>query len=294
MKLNPISFNPDLVDDLARHRVVLFVGAGASKWVKPKGGGTFKDWPTFLLDAATNVADKKRRRLIEQRVRARDFLVASELLKDVLQEKWRTILAQEFQQAADISRLHKALVSLDQRIIVTTNFDKLIENAWNDTAIIRYPQVIGQIDEKAFRMFRDDEIYLIKLHGSIDKPDEIVFDKSSYQNSAFANRFYSELLGTLLLTHTFIFVGFSMDDPAVAMVVETHAHRFPGTRPHYIFLPGPTNQPIDDLSKSLRKLFAIRYPQKNGHIALAESIEVLSDEVKKRRLSLIAEAKLLT
>jgi hypothetical protein len=293
MKAKPISFNPDLVDDLARHRAVLFVGAGASKWAQPKGGGTFKDWPTFLMDAAKKVLEQKRRNLIQQRVKARDYLVASELLKVTLQEGWRTLLTQEFQQAANISRLHKALLSLEQRIIVTTNFDKLIENAWNDTAPIRYPQVIGQIDEKVFRMFRDDESYLIKLHGSIDKPDEIVFDKSSYQNSAFANRFYSELLGTLLLTHTFIFIGFSMDDPAVSMVIETHAHRFPVTRPHYIFLSGSANQPIDDLSKSLRKLFALRYSSRNGHTALAESIETLAEEVKKRRQLLVAEAKLL-
>lgn len=294
MNPNPISFNPDLVDDLARQRAVLFIGAGASKWAKPKGGGSFKDWPTFLLDAAKHATDKKIRLLIEKRVRARDYLIASELLKSTLQEKWRTILTQEFQQAADISRLHKALISLNQRVIVTTNFDKLIENAWNDTAPIRYPQVIGQIDEKVFRMFRDDETYLVKLHGSIDKPEEIVFDKTSYQNTAFANRFYAELLGTLLLTHTFIFIGFSMDDPAVSLIVESHAHRFPGTRPHYIFLSGPANQPIDDLSKSLRKLFVLRYQPKNGHVALAENIEALAEEVKKRRQLLIAQAKLVT
>lgn len=286
----PISFNPDLVNDLAQQRAVLFVGAGASKWSKPKGGGSFKDWSEFLSDATKKVDDSKLRRLIESRVKTRDYLVASELLKRCLREEWRAALMREFQQAADISRLHTAIISLDQRVIVTTNFDKLIENAWNEKAI-HYPQVISGVDDKAFRMFRDDNRYLIKLHGSIDDPDKIVFDKSSYQNSAFANRFYSELLSTLLLTHTFVFVGFSMDDPAVSLVVESHAHRFPDTRPHYIFLPGSVSEPIDDLSKSLRKLFVIRYSPKNDHIALAEGIEKLALEIRQRKQLLLAQTK---
>ena len=40
-------------------------------------------------------------------------------------------------------------------------------------------------ERKAFKLFRDDEPCLIKLHGSIDDPDGIVFDKSSYQNNDF-------------------------------------------------------------------------------------------------------------
>lgn len=284
-----IAFNPDLINDLAKRRVVLFIGAGVSKWAKPRGGGSFKDWPGFLAHATSKVTDAKLKRLIQKRINARDYLIASELLKLELQDSWPTELTQEFQQAAEISRLHKAIVALDQRIVVTTNFDKLLENAWNEHASQQYPQVISDIDSRAFRMFRDDQTYLVKLHGTVDYPERIVFDKTSYQNSAFANRFYSELLGTLLLTHTFIFIGFSMDDPAVAMVVENHAHRFPDTRPHYVFLPGPAVDPLDELSKRLRKLFVVRYSPKNNHLALAEKVEALASEMANRRVQLLAE-----
>lgn len=276
-------FNADLVEDLARRKVVLFVGAGVSMWAKPRGGGSFKTWSQFLSHASNNVTHEKTKKLINGRIKKGDYLIASELLKAELGEQWSRILSAEFQQAADISRLHRALVSLDQRIIVTTNFDKLIETAWAESAQGRYPTVVSKMDQKAFRLFRDDDPYLIKLHGSIDEPESIVFDKTSYQRTAFANQFYRDLIGTLLLTHTFIFVGFSMDDPAISLVVESHAYRFSDTRPHYIFTPGSPSHPIDELSKTLRKLFVLRYPEKDSHIALADNIEALGAEVQERR-----------
>lgn len=276
-------FNVDLLDDLAKQKVVLFVGAGASMWAKPRGGGSFKTWPQFLYHASNNVTDQKTKKIIDGCIKKRDYLIASELLKGELREQWNRILSTEFQQAADISRLHRALLSLQQRIIVTTNFDKLIETAWAEAALGRYPTVISKMDEKAFRLFRDDDPYLIKLHGSIDEPESIVFDKTSYQRTAFANQFYRDLVGTLLLTHTFIFIGFSMDDPAISLVVESHAYRFSDTRPHYIFTSGRFTRQIDDLSKMLRKLFVLHYPEKDNHIALAENIEALAEEVQNRR-----------
>jgi NAD-dependent SIR2 family protein deacetylase len=280
---NKPKFNADLVEDVAKRKVVLFIGAGVSRWAIPRAGGSFKSWAEFLTHACTSVSDPKTKKLIQTCIKKGDFLIASELLKNSFGDRWRTILSAEFQQAADISRLHAALVALDQRIIITTNFDKLIENAWADTARDRYPSVISKVDQKAFRLFRDDDPYLIKLHGTIDEPDSIVFDKTSYQRVAFANQFYRELIGTLLLTHTFVFVGFSMDDPAISLVVESHAYSYSETRPHYIFTPGPTKLPIDELSKSLRKLFVLRYSERNNHLALAESIEELGQEAQMRR-----------
>ncbi|MGC3983279.1 MAG: SIR2 family protein [Pseudorhodoferax sp.] len=234
----PIKFNADLVDDVARRRFVVFVGAGASRWAKPAAGGSFKDWIQFLNAANSKVGAKRIRGIIGDLIAGNEYLLASEMLKQNLAEKWVGLLNQEFQQAADVSRLHKAIINLSPRLVVTTNFDKLIENAWAQNNNSSYPTVISQIDSEAFRLFRDQEKYLIKLHGTIDAPRGIVFDKTSYLGSAFNNPYYADLLATLLLTHTVIFVGFSMADPAVAMIVENAAHRFPSTRPHYIFQSG--------------------------------------------------------
>jgi hypothetical protein len=268
----------------------LFVGAGASKWAKPRGGGTFRGWREFLEFACEKIDQKKLKSAIKQQIDKSDFLIASELIKDALKEEWQTVLLNEFQQAADASRLHKALISLEQRVIVTTNFFKLIETAWLESCQNCWPTVISTVDAKAFRLFRDSNPYIIKLHGSIDDPSSIVFDKSSYQKSAFYNQFYRELIGTLLLTHTFIFIGFSMEDPAVSLFIESHAFRYGDTRPHYIFMPGREISPIDELSRKLRKLFVLRYSEKDEHVALVEALEQLALDMRDRRRLLLGSA----
>lgn len=283
-------FNSDLLDDLARRQVVLFVGAGASKAALPRAGGRFKDWAEFLTDAAKELGRDKKKKVLE-RIEKKDYLIASELLKSFLQDRWVQILSAEFQQAADTPELHRTLIGLNQRIIVTTNFDKLLESAWSESQPSRFPNVISSVDHKIFRLFRNDDPYLIKLHGTIDAPESIVFDKTSYQREAYANQFYKDLIGTLLLTHTFLFIGFSMDDPAISSIVEFHAHRYSDSRPHYIFVPGAADPAIDELSKSLRKLFVIRYSSDNNHAQLVEAIAQLSKAAAERR-RLIAVPKI--
>jgi hypothetical protein len=287
-------FNADLVDDLARRRVVLFVGAGASKWSKPHGGGRFKDWIEFLETANAKLDKRSRlRKVIAALIQERDYLLASELLKAQLGASWSDLLSSEFQQAADVSRLHKALVDLDQRLVITTNFDKLIESAWGAASGPLYPTVVTRIDADAFKLFRNDEKYLIKLHGSIDKPSEIIFDKTSYQIGAFGNSYYAEILSSLLLTHTFLFIGFSMADPAVSLVVESAAFRFPSARPHYIFQSGSPVPEVDELWKRLRRLYVMRYPDNNQHAALADQLEQLAREAAKRRAEIVAASRVV-
>lgn len=287
-------FNADLVDDLARRRVVLFVGAGASKWSMPHGGGKFKDWVGFLETANTKLDRRARvRKIVTGLIQGRDYLLASELLKEHLGSSWFDLLSSEFQQAADVSRLHKALIGLDPRIVITTNFDKLIESAWSAAPSPLYPNVLTRVDANAFKLFRNDERYLIKLHGSIDTPSEIIFDKTSYQVAAFGNNYYSEILSALLLTHTFLFVGFSMVDPAVSLAIENAAFRFPTTRPHYIFQSGPPVPEVDGLWKRLRRLYVLRYAEVDHHVALAEQLEQLGSEAAKRKAELLASARLV-
>ncbi|MDH8045799.1 SIR2 family protein, partial [Klebsiella pneumoniae] len=72
--------------------------------------------------------------------------------------------------------------------------------------------------------------YIIKIHGSIDDVSNIVFSRSQYIRLAFGNENYSLFLDSLLLNYTFLFVGFSMDDPAITSLMELYAYRYPRSR----------------------------------------------------------------
>jgi len=294
-----IEFNADLINDLAQRRAVLFLGAGVSASAQTNGGGRLKQWAEFLTSAAAKLPRGKIKTVANQLIKDKNYLFASELIKANLGEKWPELLGNEFRQLAQPSDLHKALVSLDQRILVTTNFDTLLEDAWislnsGNPVKTHHPVSISCIDASAFKMLRDDNDYIVKLHGDINDIDSIVFDTSTYQRNAYGNTYYKELLHSLLLTHTFLFVGFSMADPAISLMVEMFAHRFPDTRPHYILTGGPIRQEVRDLWKSLRKLYVIPYNKAENHRELITGLTELNENIQSRRAELIASQSLST
>lgn len=286
-----ITFNADLVDDLARRKGVLFLGAGVSASSSTRGGTTIPTWSAFLTSAINRIKKVQLRKAVAQIIRANDLLLAAEILKHELGNDWNSLLDNEFARAGEPSPLHNALLDLDQRIIITTNFDKILEAAlMNRATVVHYPTVLTKIDASVFRILRDDKNYIIKVHGTIDDRSSLVFTKSEYLERAYDNWAYERLLTILLLTHTFLFVGFSMTDPAVSLAVELYAHRYQDSRPHYIILPEPVPEPVRDISKRLRKLYLITYDSKNRHSRLPRLIDKLSKAVQSRSREIAAAA----
>jgi NAD-dependent SIR2 family protein deacetylase len=175
-------FNADLIDDLARQRVVLFLGAGVSASATTRSGGKIKGWEAFLIEMNGN-APAGIRSQVSRLLKQKDFLLACEILQTALADTWEREVVQEFGQAAEPSPLHEAIVALDQRIIVTTNFDKLLEMSWQSKIgfSTHFPQVITSIDANIFNLLKDHSgKYLIKLHGTIDDVTSLVFSRSEY------------------------------------------------------------------------------------------------------------------
>lgn len=280
-------YNEDLINDLAQQKVVLFLGAGVSSSVNLNANDRFKGWPEFLEDAAKD-RNSTLKKQIKSLLKAKDYLLACELLQADYGDTWERKVTEEYGRAAQPSILHKALISLRQRIILTTNFDKLIESAWASSLADgeRHFKVISKVDNDIFKVLKEhDSSYIIKIHGSIDDVSNIVFSRSQYIRLAFGNENYSLFLDSLLLNYTFLFVGFSMDDPAITSLMELYAYKYPKSRPHYIITNNKIPQNIREIHRSLRKLIVIPYDPKNNHEQLPHLIE---DMVKKVDLKIKA------
>lgn len=275
-------FNEDLINDLAQQKVVLFLGSGVSSSVNLAAANRFKGWPEFLDDAAKDRPPKLRRQ-INSLLKSKDFLLACELLQSDYGDTWGRKVTQEYGRAAQPSSLHKALISLKQRIILTTNFDKLIETAWASSLKDgeRHFKVISKVDSDIFKVLKEhDTSYIIKIHGTIDDVSNIVFSRSQYIRLAFANENYASFLDSLLLNYTFLFVGFSMDDPAITSLMELYSYKYPKSRPHYIITSNKMPENIIEIHKSLRKLIVIPYDTKDNHAGLPILVEKMAQKVE--------------
>ncbi|MGU3466881.1 SIR2 family protein [Methylobacterium sp. C33D] len=283
-------FNADLIDDVARQRVVLFLGAGVSSSATTRSGARIKGWEGFLRDMCLQV-DGELRTQISGLLDKKDYLLACELLQAALSEAWEGHVTREFGQMAEPSALHKAIVALDQRIILTTNFDKIIEACWENKlgTSTHLPVILPSISPKIFKLLKDhSNKYLVKIHGTVDNADTLIFSRSEYIRLAFGSASYSSFIETLLLNYTFLFIGFSMDDPAVCSLMEMYALRYENARPHYIFTAEglPTN--IMEINRKLRKLVAITYDPANNHAQLPDLILKLSELSRVQRRAIFA------
>ena len=128
-----IDWPPDLIEDIAARRCVLFLGAGVSKNSKNQKGECPKDWFEYLNLLATKIADSNQRKEVEVCIQEYDLLTACELAQRFLRpDQFKRILLEEFSdkrfEPADI---HDDIINIDSRFVLTTNFDKLYENRAN-------------------------------------------------------------------------------------------------------------------------------------------------------------------
>lgn len=280
-----MEFTPDLLDDFVNRRVALFLGAGVSAGVRTRSGEPVKTWSEFLRESAAKTSKHDLITEVEELLAKDDFLFACELLKEHFEDDWEQILKQEYEKIGEITPLQEWLLKLNQRILVTTNFDLFLERQWEKiyTGATHHIQVKNGITSECFSAFRDEQNYLIKLHGSINSPDTMIFSLGDYATKAHANWQYNTFMEMLLVTHTILFVGFSMNDATITNLLEIYAKKYPKNRPHYAFLPDYTSERKIKIMKHHRKLYVIPYKSDDNHLELSSLVQTLCSKIHERK-----------
>jgi len=287
-----IDWPEDLVRDVAARRSVLFLGAGVSRNAENAQGVHPREWVGFLRHLASLVPEVAQRGEVTQCIDDTDLLTACELARKYLSAHvFKTEMLKEFSgNAYRPANIHDDLSLVDSRVVMTTNFDKLYENRANqlqDNTVI----VKNYYDKDVADVFRRQDRVVLKVHGTIDAPDLTIFTRSQY---ALARRDYGhfyQLLRGLFVTHTFVFLGASMRDPDMQLLLEDHAYRFGGARPHYMVMPENSARvgTLRVLEETMN-LKALLYDPADNHRSLADSIAALVPKVEAARQEIAATA----
>lgn len=283
-----IDWPADLVEDLAARRTVLFLGAGVSKNSKNSRGERPKDWVEYLRSLAALIADAAKRKEVEQSIDEWDLLTACELARVYLRNDIfkRQLLAEYSDKAFEPAEIHDNIIKIDSRFVLTTNFDKLYENRANqiqqNTVIVK-----NYYDPDVADVFRRSQRVVLKIHGTIDSPDQTIFTRSSYAQVRIDYAHFYRLLDALFTTHTFVFLGASMKDPDLQILMEDHAYRFEGSRPHFMVMPkGSVRQSVIDMMEESMNLRALLYDPTGHHQELSDSLKALAPLVEDERTQL--------
>ncbi|MGT2910769.1 SIR2 family protein [Streptococcus cameli] len=98
----------------------------------------------------------------------------------------------------------------------TTNYDKVIENGLIKNN--RRGDIKRKIDDLAISI-RDSDAIVYKMHGDVDSPNDAVISKDDYERYSDKNSLFVTALRGDLVSKTFLFVGFSFDDPNLESIL---------------------------------------------------------------------------
>ncbi len=287
-----IEWPDDLVRDIAARRSVLFLGAGVSRNAESAAGVHPMEWSAYLTHLASLVQDSTQKSEILACLSEADLLTACELARKHLSPSvFKSELLKEYSgNAYRPAKIHDDLSLIDSRLVMTTNFDKLYENRANqlqDNTVI----VKNYYDDDVADVFRRQDRVVLKLHGTIDSADRTIFTRSQY---AIARRDYAhfyQLLRGIFVTHTFVFLGASMRDPDMQILLEDHAYRFEGSRPHYLVMPrNSARAGTLAVLEATMNMKALQYDPANNHKELADSVGMLVPKVEAARQEIAATA----
>lgn len=127
------------------------------------------------------------------------------------------LIRRKFSQLTKPTDNHKLLSQLPISTFWTTNYDKLIEKALEDNMKKPY---VKKTDEQLRGTNHDFDVIVYKLHGDVESPEDAVLTRSDYEEFGYNKRkLFREVLEGDLLTKTFLFLGFSFEDPNFNYVI---------------------------------------------------------------------------
>ena len=205
---------------IAEGRAVAFVGAGVSATIG------LKSWEGLLagqLEAAKrDFKDTDDIRKITEILGAGDLTLGASLLKRLRGEQFTKDLADSFAPAKKPGPAHLAVARLPFSQVVTTNYDSLLERAYDPsiTDAITYGQADSMLDK-----IRQDDFALIKLHGHIANMHEAILTDDDFR-SIQRMRPLIQCLRILFLTKHVVFIGHSMRDPDLLSLLSDLKQQF--------------------------------------------------------------------
>lgn len=150
------------------------------------------------------------------------------------------------------NKYHEKIVALPIKSIWTTNFDDLIEKSFED---IGETTSIPVVQNFIVETNKNDTI-IYKIHGN--SKDKVVITRDDFESYKIDHeQFYNELQKQWI-TKTFLFIGYSFNDPNLKLLISELKERKRNKKPHYFFFLEP-EKPVTKGLKKVDEASRLRY-----------------------------------
>ncbi|MEL7527498.1 MAG: SIR2 family protein, partial [Pseudomonadota bacterium] len=186
---------------------------------------------------------------ITSALRDGDLLNACEWLQQKYGHNWTARLRTAFSAPRFVpANAHNVIARLDTRIVFSLNFEDILDRALQGvhggTCVTK-----RYYDDGVSEFLRGTERYLVKVHGSLDETNKLIFTQRQYAEARITAAPFYNAFDSALMTHTFLFLGAGYRDPDINLVLENQNFTYSESHPHYFFAAAGLHA---DLKSSLR------------------------------------------
>lgn len=261
-------------------RVIFFIGAGLSMPL-------FPSWSSFLIELISELENREKLsydkdELLEKINKGEDFLDIADYCAEALgRSDYRDIIERTFDQEfeeKDIPRAYSRLLSLPLKAILTTNYDRIPEIGSKG----KYSCYNNQNIAEGLKALEKGKKVVIKIHGDITIQNSIVLTRNDYKEIIHNNLQVQTALRSLFSTSTICFVGFSLNDPHLDLIIDSLNTLNSGFNViHYAFLTSKSLFELQATEKRLGIRIIPYKPTDNSHSEVYEFINSLDSTKSK-------------
>lgn len=266
----------EIKEAINRNSFGIYVGAGLSI------GAEMPSWENLLLDLisileARNIVPD---RIAEMKVLAKDpkkYLMIAEEIRDLIPKDLETLIRTRFEDKKKIpTETHDVLVKVKSKFIITSNYDTLVERALVKNFDNYFPTVYTYKDASSINYsLWNNDYFVLKAHGDAKTPNEIILTEKDYRNIIYNQSGYQSVLHAIFSTNSILFVGVSLNDPELLLMLGYIHNIFHGGSPQHYALVSKDTITDTEIGR-WRKDFnieCITYDPKENHIEVKNYLE---------------------
>lgn len=205
------SLPKSLTTEIQLGNCVLFAGAGASV---DAGLPTWNELLKNMIDELDNrivLEESIKNELYALLVEGRNLIVAEYCRGRLGEQLFGAFIHQSLKTKNRRSVIHELLSEIPFSSVLTTNYDSFLEKYRRDARVI-LPKELSELGYQGIKRITEDAIPIVKLHGSFDNPNSIIFSDTDYRKALYSSPDYRSAVSQLLEEKSCLFIGFSMID----------------------------------------------------------------------------------
>jgi SIR2-like domain len=197
-----------LLEDIIENRCIPIIGAGFSRNAKTDSGKKMPLWSEVAKHFSNQLGSDY------------NYLTPLDPISDFCEKFGKPKAVEQLRILLHIGKVkpggaHTAFADLPFDLVITTNYDFLLEDSYTARNRQYYP-ILSEDQLSTSSLGKSDEgktTRILKIHGDLNNSGNMIITEEDYDTYVEKHPLMATYIANLLITKTPLFIGYSMDDP---------------------------------------------------------------------------------